>query len=273
MRLRLCWRVLHGVWRLMGERDLDLIAAGVAFYAMLSVFPAVAAVIALWGFVADPAVIESQLDLLRPLIPAEVFAIIDGQTSALIGSNNSTLGLATLISTAVAIWTARAGVDALKRGLNAAYGTQPRSGISGFLVSLLLTFALVGIALVALASIVVAPLILAFFPDFLLGGNTMVVVRWAVTVAVVMGGLGVIYRYGPNHRGPRPDWISPGAVIAILLWAAASTGLSTYLANFANYNEVYGSIGAVIALLLWLFLSALSVLLGAAVNSELEDAV
>ncbi|MDJ0825210.1 MAG: YihY/virulence factor BrkB family protein [Rhodobacter sp.] len=271
MTWRFCWRLARGVWQIVSERDLDLIAAGVAFYTMLSLFPAVAAVIALWGFVSDPHVIEAQIEIMRPLMPAEAFLIIEGQTDALIASNNSTLGLATVISTAFAIWTARAGVGALKRGLNAAHGTQPRGGLTGVALSLLLTVALVGIALMALVSIVVAPLVLAFLPDLALGGYTMIVVRWTVTVAVMLGGLGLVYRYGPNHRGARPAWLSPGAIAALLLWAAASMGLSVYLANFANYNQVYGSIGAVIALLLWFFVGALAILLGAAMNSELED--
>jgi len=263
------WRLLMSIWRASSARHVDLIAAGVAFYAMLAIFPAVAAIIALWGFVSDPGVIRTQLELLRSFVPEQALALLEGQVSDLIAANDSTLGWTTLVSTGAALWSTRAGVSALIRGLNATHGTRPRSGLGSYLAAILLTAALVLVALVALAGIVVTPLVLAFLPQGGWIAPILSVSRWIVVIVVVLFGLGLIYRYGPNHEHARPAWISPGAVFALLIWAAASTGFSVYLANFGNYNQVYGSIGAVIALLMWFFISAYVVLLGAALNAEI----
>ena len=263
------WRVLRAFWRTTSERNLDLIAAGIAFYGMLAIFPAVAAVIALWGFVSDPGVIQTQFDLLATFVPEQAMALLEGQIRALVAANDSTLRWTTALSTLAALWMTRAGVGALMRGLNAAYGTRPRDGLMRIGNVILLTLAMIMVALVALAGIVVTPVILAFLPA---GGWTaplLSVSRWVLVIAVVMLGLGLIYRYGPNHKGRRTRWISPGAVFALLVWAVASFGLSAYLTNFGNYNQVYGSIGAVIALLMWFFISAYAILLGAVLNAEI----
>lgn len=264
------WRVARGVSNAITERNLDLISAGVAFYAMLAIFPAVAAVIALWGFMSDPDVIADQMTLLSGFVPSEAFALLDRQIDRLVIANDSTLGLATLISTGAALWSTRAGVGALLRGLNAAYGTVPRSGIRAILWTLFITVALVAVSLFSLASVVVAPILLNLLPLGELTQAVIMITRWTLTGAVMLGTLGLVYRYGPHHRGQRPRWLSAGAVLALVLWACASALFTTYLTNFGSYNEVYGSIGAVIALLMWFFISAFSVLLGAAVNAEID---
>ncbi len=248
-----------------------MIAAGVAFYGMFAIFPAVAAVIALWGFLADPDVVEEQLGLLRAFVPDDAYSVLTRQVERLIRTNESTLGLTTLISTGVALWSTRAGVGALTRGLNAAYGTIPRDGIWGIAWSVFMTGALVVVALLALASVVVLPVVLNVFPQGRFTEAVLTVAQWTLTGVVSLGTLGLLYRYGPNHRGRRPRWLSLGAVLALAVWAAVSVGYSFYLANWGSYNEVYGSIGAIIALLMWFFISALSILLGAAVNAEFDE--
>ncbi len=267
------WQVLSGVIRVVGDRNLDLVAAGVAFWSMLALFPAVAAVIALWGFLADPQMIQAQLNMLETFVPEDAFRLLSRQVASLVRANDSTLGWTTLISTAAAIWSTRAGVGALLRGLNAAYGTVPRAGIWPTLRALFMTGALVSVSLFALASVVVVPLAIAWLPLGPLIQAALSGVKWALTVAVMLGTLGLLYRYGPSHRqrGRRPRWITEGAVLALAVWAAASAGFSFYLANFGNYNEVYGSIGAVDALLMWFFISAFTVLIGAAVNAEIDE--
>jgi len=263
-------RVALGVWRLSGRRNLGLVAAGVAFYGVLALFPALAALIALLGVLSDPTVVETQLALLDPLVPEQALALIEAQVGDLIEANNRTLGWATLISTGAALWSTRAGVGALLGGLNAVYGLETRGGLWQVVTALALTGALIVIALIALISIVVAPVLLALFPPGLFTRIGLDVVRWGLAVASVLAGLGLVYRYGPNRRGSPVAWLSPGSVFALVIWAAASLGFSIYLTNFGNYNEVYGSIGAVIALLMWVFISAYVLLLGAAVNAEIE---
>ncbi len=226
--------------------------------------------IAIWGFFSDPSIIEAQLTLLEGFVPPEAYEIMDTQVNQLVDANTSTLGWATLISVSVALYVSRNGVAALIRGLNAIYRESNRSTLRDIMAALGVTFLLIGVALVALTSVVIMPIVLAFLPLGPLAEWALAAARWVIAIAVVVLGLSVIYRYGPNRRAARPGWITPGALIAVLIWAAASWGFSYYLTNFGRYNEIYGALGAVIALLMWLYISAFVVLLGASLNAELE---
>ena len=155
-------------------------------------------------------------------------------------------------------------------GLDGIYKTEPRGGLTHYLEAIVLTIALVGVALTATALIVVAPIVLAFFPIDAAAEVLVQAIRWAAAISVLLFGLGLIYRFGPNRPTGRAYWLSPGSLLVVFLWAATSSGFSIYLSNFGNYNEVYGSIGAAIALLMWLYLSAYLILFGAALNAELE---
>ncbi|WP_299294931.1 YihY/virulence factor BrkB family protein [uncultured Tateyamaria sp.] len=268
----LWWRAIQHVFRLMDEKNLGLISAGVAFYAILAVFPGLAATIALWGIVGDPALALEQLEEFRAVIPADVYRLLAGQLIKLSTTDGLTLGWASLVSFGFALWSARAGVAALMRGLNAIYDAPNRSGISHYARAFLLTGSLIGVLLVAMACIVILPVILAFVPLGPWAGFGIEVLRWGVGISVLLVGFAVIYRLGPNLKGKRPKLISPGAIFAAVGWIAASVGFSIYLRNFGTYNEVYGSIGAVIVMLMWLFISAYLVLLGGALNAELARA-
>ena len=264
------WHACKAVVVNMNDTNLGLISAGVAFYGMLALFPAVAALIAIWGVVADPGVVESQMVLLRQFIPSDAFLLLDEQVTQLVRANSSTLGWATLISTGAALWSSRAGVAALIRGLNAIYRERNRVGVKQILAAFGVTFLLITVAIVALTSVVITPIFLAVLPLGPMTGFAVSTARWLIVIAVVLTALGVIYRYGPNRRHARAAWLTPGATVAVLIWAAASYGFSYYLANFGRYNEIYGALGAVIALLMWLYISAFVVLLGASLNVELE---
>lgn len=259
-------RVLRALWAAVTQSDLDLIAAGVAFYAIFAIFPAVAAVVALFGFVADPVIVQEQLVVLRGLVPPEAYGVIETQVQALIATSTSTLRVATLISIAAALWSTRAGVSALVRGLNTIYGTAPRTGLAHVGAAVLLTLALVALAICALLVVIVAPALLALLPLAGSGAWALEVLRLALMVLVSLAGTFLLYRFGPNHGGRPPERTWPGSVFALLVWGAASWGFSLYVASFGSFNQVYGSIGAVIILLFWFYLSAYALLLGAAVN-------
>ena len=253
----------------VGERNISLIAAGIAFYALLAVFPGVAALIAFWGFMSDPAVIESQLGLVQEFLPDEAFVLLTGQVDRLVSAHDNTLGLATLVSTAVTLWSARLGMGALILGLNSVHGVPNRGGVGHTLMAIVLTLALIGVAIVAMTTVVVLPVVLAFFP---LGGWafwTLRIANWGVVLAVVAGAVALVYRFGPNMR-PRVRWLSPGLWLAVGLWAVASVGFAEFLSRFGDYGAIYGSLGAVIALLMWFYISSYAVLLGAVLNAELE---
>ncbi len=259
--------VLRAFRKVWAANDLDLISAGVAFYGVFSIFPALAASIAIFGLVADPAVIADQLALMQDMIPKDVFDLFEAQVSRLLAAPPVTLGWASILSLGIALYSARAGVGALVRGLNAINGVKPRHGLWHFVTAFLLTLALVGVALVALALVVVAPIVLAFVPLAGSWSGTIEVIRWGVVLFVLFSALGILYRYGPNTgRTPFSGLISVGAVFAVVLWFAASFAFSYYLANFGRYADLYGSLGAVVAMLMWLYISSYLVLLGCVLN-------
>ncbi|MEO1638113.1 MAG: YihY/virulence factor BrkB family protein [Pseudomonadota bacterium] len=265
-RILALWRLLRAVWELASKKHIGLIAAGVAFFGMFGIFPGIAAVIAIFGLVSDPVVIAQQLTLMEDIIPPDAYNLIASQVFRLAAAPSEALGWATFVSITLALWSCRAGVAALIGGLNAIAGQRMRNGLWQMVVAFLLTLALVTLAIVAMFVVVIVPVILAFIPvanstAWLLEG-----LRWLIALGVLIAGLSLLYRFGPARIGSRGRWITVGAVVVVILWVAASVGLSYYLTNFASYNEVYGSIGAVIGLLLWLYVSAYLILLGAALN-------
>lgn len=262
------WRLLVRLYDRIESADLNLAAAGIAFYGFLAIFPALAALIAIWGWASDPGVIRSQIDLARDFLPLQAYVLFRDQVEALLAANTRHLGWASVFSTLIAIWSARAGVAALIRGLNATHRLPNRTGPWHVVRAMVLTLTLVGVGLVAMLLSVVAPLILTFLPLGTFDQQVLELANVGVGMLVVVFGVALVYRLGPNRPkgSPRPI-ATRGLVIAVALWAAASRALVFYLANFGNYNEVYGSIGAVVALLFWLYLSAFAVLLGAAVDA------
>lgn len=271
-------RVARATGARMGEINIGLISAGVAFYGLFAVFPSMAAVVALWGLVADPAVVAEEVKRLEAMMPPEGFEILQAQVEALASGQSSTLGWASAVSLFAALWASRSGVAAIIGGLNHVHGSRSRGGLMHAVVALALSGALILAALVALASVVVAPVALALLPLGRFTGLALEVLRWVVGIGTVLLAVGALYRFGPRERAVPPLWrraglISPGALLAVALWAGASFGFSLYLANFGSYDRVYGSLGAVIALLMWLYLSGFTVLLGAVFDVELARVV
>lgn len=250
--------------------NLGMTAAGVAFFSFLSIFPAISSVIALWSFWADPAIIRQEMEIAADFLPADAFSLLNTQLEALLAANSSELGWATLLSLGLALWSARAGVAGLISGLNAVHHHPERGNVHHLVLALVMTLVLVAIALAALLAAVVVPVVLRFLP---LGAMTALVLDVANTLlslALLVLGLALTYRFGPNRpdNHDRPKLFTCGLLVALVLWFAVSRGFVFYLANFNNYNQVYGSIGAVVILLMWLYLSAYAVLIGAAVDAE-----
>lgn len=270
------WRLyslLYSVWQTSGDRHVGLIAAGVAFFGMFAIFPGIAAIISIFGLLADPAVVAQQLDVMREIIPEQAFSIISDQIDRLLTARGDTLGWTTVVSISLALWAARAGVAGLMGGLNAIADRPPRNGFKQIIVALTLTIVLVSLAMMAMALTVIAPIILSYVPIDTSSAIILEILRWIVSLMVLFVALSILYRFGPNQRGGRLRWVTVGAVMVIILWIGASTGLSYYLANFSSYNEVYGSIGAVIAMLLWLYITAYLIMLGAALNLHVHGSI
>ena len=258
------------LYRRTEQAELDLISAGVAFFGFLAIFPGVAAIIAIWGTVYDPSVIRTQTGLLQAFLPPEAFALVTAQVEGLLAVRGPKLGWATLFSTLFALWSARAGVAALIRGLNAIHHLPNRPGGHHQLRALVMTLVLIGLALAAMVVAVIAPILIEALPLALDDVWWLHQANLALGLVLLVLAIGIAYRAGPNHATIRPPLFTWGLLVAVVLWALAARGFMLYLANFPSYNRIYGSIGAVVVLLIWLYVSAYAVLLGAAVDAELR---
>lgn len=264
------WAALKASVSHISENNISLISAGVAFFAMLSLFPALAALIAVLGLISDPVVVVAQLEEVRGFLPNDVYDIVNKQVVSLVSTRSDKLGWAGIVSVSAALWSARAGVGALMIGLNNVCNQRNRGAARHYLRALLLTIGLVAVGIIALLMVVVAPVVLAFIPLGPFGNFIADLVRWTIAITVLLAGVGVLYRFGPNRKPAQAQWLSIGAIFAVISWALVSVGFSYYVANFGNYNQIYGSIGAVIAMLIWLWISSFLVLMGASLNAQIE---
>lgn len=255
----------------IGKDRLSMIAAGVAFYAFLALFPALVAVISIWGLFADPAQVQQQIGQLSAALPSSARELIAQQATRIAQSSPTSLGWATAISLALTLWSTNKGMKGLVEGIGVAYDQPDERGfIEKNAVTLGLTLAAILFGLVVIGLIVAVPIVLAFIG---LGGAAewaIRLARWPLLAAAIIFGLTVIYRLGPDRDDPRWRWVTPGSVIAAVLWLAASIGFSIYVDNFGSFNETYGSVAAVAIMLMWLFISSFIVLLGAELNAEAE---
>ncbi|MCH8467669.1 MAG: YihY/virulence factor BrkB family protein [Roseinatronobacter sp.] len=265
-------RLVADFYHAANARNTGLLSAGVAFFALLAVFPGIAAFISVFGVFADPIMLNDQLALMQDFLPPAALVLLEGQINRLIWANEGVLGWASLISAMIALFLARRGVDAMLIGLCAIHGTPRRKGLWHAASVAVITLGMLVVGVVALLSILVLPVVLAIFP---LGGAQVVLLeasRWLLSLSLVALWIGVFYKIGPNRPRHQPKIWKPGLIAALTLWLTASAGFSFYIKNFGNYNEIYGSIGAVVALLMWFYISAYAVLLGGVLNATLEKA-
>jgi membrane protein len=266
------WKdILLRLWRRMNADNLTLVAAGVAFYAMLAIFPALAAFVSTYGLIADPGKVRETAIELSAFMPAEAGKLLIDALSALVARATSQLSIGLIFSVLIALWSARAGLAALMTGLNIANEEEEKRGfLEQQVVAMLLTMGALLFAGVVVIAIGIIPLILAFLPIEDTQRTLLGLARWPILAFLMMIAMAVLYRYAPSRREPKWQWVSRGAVVATLLWLVASAGFSFYVTHFGSYDAMYGSVGAVVILLLWFWLSALIVLLGAALNAEAE---
>ncbi|HEX2562128.1 YihY/virulence factor BrkB family protein [Phenylobacterium sp.] len=261
------------LWRTVkeyGDDDVASWARSIAFSGILALFPALAAFVAIYGLFADIETARSHLAGLTGVIPADAATFIGDQMVRIAAANDAGLGLTFLIGVLLSLWSANSGMKALFKGLNIAYDEEEKRGfIKLNLVTL--AFTLGGILFVALAmgAIVVVPVALEALG---LGGGAqaLALLRWPILLALVVGGLALLYRYGPSRDEPKWRWVTWGSVAATVMWIVGSLLFSWYLGNFADYNKTYGSLGAVFGFLMWLWLSAVVVLFGGELNAEIE---
>jgi membrane protein len=261
-------------WRLyeeFGEDRVMSVAAGVTYYALLALFPGIAALVSIYGLFADPATIQDHLNTLSGVLPGGALDVIREQVTRIASQGGGTLGLSFVIGLAVSLWSANAGMKAVFDALNIVYDEEEkRSFVHLNLWSLAFTLGAIAFIIIAIGGIVVLPILL----DFVGLGSGMewllAIVRWPILLAVVVGGLAVLYRYGPSREKAEWKWVTPGGIVAAVLWLVASMLFSWYVSNFGSYNETYGSLGAVIGFMTWIWLSSIVVLIGAEINAEIE---
>ncbi len=266
------WRdILWRTYEQVNEDRMLAVAAGVVFYGLLAIFPAISAFVSIYGLFADPGTVEETVSLLAEVIPAEAMGPIEEQVDRVASAGRGSLGFAFLLSLSLALWSANAGMKAVIDALNVAYGERERRGfVKLTLISFALLLGVILAGLLAVAAIVVFPVATSFLGVETLAAVLVRWLRWPLLLLSLLLGLAVLYRFGPNRTKPRWQWVSVGSMVAAVLWLAGSAALSHYLSRFADYGATYGSLAAGVGLMIWLWLSAIVVLLGAELNAEME---
>jgi membrane protein len=266
------WKdILLRIYRGISADRIVAISAGVTFYALLAIFPAIAAMISLYGLFADPATINEHVEALAGFVPGGGLDIIREQIDRVVSQGRQTLGLTLAIGLAVSLWSANAGIKALFDALNVVYHEEEKRGFFKLnTVSLLFTLGAIVFLLLAIAAMTVLPTVLGAFG--LSGASELLLTigRWPALFVAVSLGISLIYRYGPSRADAQWRWITWGSAFAAAGWLLASMLFSWYAANFGSYNETYGSLGAVIGFMTWVWISVIVILVGAKINAEME---
>jgi membrane protein len=266
------WRqVAERVWSESARDNLSVVAAGCAFYALFAVFPALSALIALYGLTADPASVDREFGMLASVLPPQAYEVVIEQIRRVAETSNRSLGWGLAFSLGLALWSVSNLTQAMFAALNIAYEEPERRSLFRFYLSAF-AFAVLGLisGVLMLLAIVYVPILFAYAGDSQAFELVVRVARWPLLALLVLLLLALLYRYGPCRRSAKWRWVSVGSVFATVLWLIASAGFSFYVTTFAQYDRTYGSLGAVIVLLFWLYLSFYIVLLGAEINAELE---
>jgi len=266
------WKqILKRSWAENKADNMPIIAGGVAFFGFLSIFPALIALISLYGLVASPETVARQVENLSAQLPDSAAELIGDQLTAIVNNSSSALSVSLVVSILAALWSASGGMGNLITAVNLAYDeVEARNFVKLKLLSLGLTLASIVFVIVTFGLLAVVPAVIEALPLGIVGTILAQVARWVLLLAVFAGSLAVLYRVAPDRDAPRFRWVSLGAVIVTVIWAAVSVVFALYVDNFGSYDKTYGAIAGVIVLMLWLYLTCYLVLLGAEINSEAE---
>ncbi|MCZ2807473.1 YihY/virulence factor BrkB family protein [Modestobacter sp. VKM Ac-2983] len=264
-------QIVKRSWAENNADNMPIIAGGVAFFAFLSIFPALIATISIYGLVASPEQVTQQIESLSDQLPDNAQDILTEQLTEITSNAGGALTFGLIASVLGALWTASGGVSNMVKAVNIAYDeVETRNFLKLRALSLVLTLGAIVFILFTFALIAVVPVVLDALP---LGGVGTVLaqaLRWVLLLGVVIGSLAVLYRVAPDRDAPKIRWVSLGSLVVTLIWAVVSVAFSFYVNNFGSYNETYGAIAGVIVLMLWLYLTCYLVLLGAEINAETE---
>jgi len=269
--LRKWRRIIVGTFQESTTDQVSLAAAGCAFYATLSLFPAISVLISVYGLVFDVMAVEQQLQVLRDVLPAPAFTLIDDRVRELVSQPSGALSIGLLVSVVIAFWSAATGTKSVLSALNVAYETTERRSFLRFqLVGLLMTLCAVAAATMAIAVLVLLPAVISFVGLSNYSASLINALSILILIVLVGGTIALLYRYGPSRRPPPNQHLFQGAIIATALWLIASVLLSFYVSHIARMGVTYGPLGAAVAIMLWFYVTAYAVLLGAEFNAQLE---
>ncbi|MCO7222014.1 YihY/virulence factor BrkB family protein [Klenkia sp. PcliD-1-E] len=264
-------QILKRAWAENKADNMPIIGGGVAFFGFLAIFPTLIAAISLYGLVASPATVQSQVESLRGAVPQEVLTIISDQLDSVASANSGALSVSLVISILAALWSASGGVNNLVTAVNIAYDeVETRNFIKLRGLSLLLTFGAIVFVLLTVSLVAVAPVVLDALPLGIVGTILAQVVRWVLLLGLMAGALAILYRLAPDRDAPKFRWVTLGSVVTTLAWVVVSVAFSFYVSNFGSYSATYGAVAGVVVLMLWLQLTVFLVLLGAEINAETE---
>lgn len=264
------WKdILLRVYRGISDDRILANAGAVAFYALLALFPGIAALVSIYGLFADPASIEQHLDTTAGILPGGALDVIRDQLNRLASQPRGTLGVSFAIGLLISLWSANGAIKAMFDALNVVYEErEKRSFIKLTAITLVFTIAMIGFLLLALAAFVAIPVVLNYLPGFM--ATLVNIARWPTMLVLVALALACIYRYGPSRDEPKWRWLTWGSAFAAIAWMVFSALFSFYAGHFGTFNKTYGSLGAVIGFMTWMWLSVVVVLVGGKLNAEIE---
>jgi membrane protein len=266
------WKdILVRSWGEVSENNIFLVSGGVTYAVLLALFPGLAALVSIYGLLLNPAQVEAQVAALSDVLPPESTQVISDQLHKLVTASSGSLGISAIIALLLALWSASRGMSGMITALDIAYGQKETRGFFRLnLIAIGLTLlGLVG-GTVSIAFVGVLPVVIQMVGLGAEAKWVLMILEWPLLIAWVITVLAVLYRYAPNRTTARWRWVSPGAVVATVLWIAASIGFSVYVSHFNSYDKTYGSLGGVVVMLTWLYLSAFTALFGAVINAQAE---
>jgi len=265
------WQVAQRVWSESDRDNLSVVAAGCAFFALAAIFPALSALISLYGLSADSATVEQHFGMLGSILPPQAYEMVIDHIHRIATAPGGTLGWSLAVSLGLALWSTNALTQTMMAALNIAYEEPESRSLFRFYLSAF-TSTVIGLlgGVVMLLAILYVPILFAFSGHSHALELVVSLARWPFLALFVLFMLAVLYRYGACRRTAKWSWVSVGSLFAVVVWLFASAAFSLYVSNIANYDRLYGSLGAVIILLLWLYISFYIVLIGAEINAELE---
>ena len=266
------WQVTKRAFKEMGQDHLTLLAGGVAYAWFLALFPGLIAAVMVYGLVTDPAEVQQQVESFASGLPNSAQELLSKQMKNIARGSGGGLSFGLILSLALALWSASAGIAGLVEAVNIAYDEdETRSFVKKRGLAIALTIGFLIFIAVAIGLVAVLPIVLDSIGLGVVGQLFVGIGRFVALVVVMLFALALLYRIGPDRDAPKIRWATPGALIATVIWIIASVGFSLYVNNFGSYDKTYGSLAGVVVLLLWFWITALVVLLGAEINAESEE--